>query len=157
MGAACKAGLLLLWLAVACAFAPAARAHPRPVAVERQIANDLASKKAFVAVLIDSDDRRLLKSEAYADWHAYFTAFAEREKESFPVHVLSPRRAGVLSRRLPAKLRNATLFADGRGTFLVHDGLVLEPRVYAIGTAFLKHGAIDPQAPRYGLVTLRGK
>lgn len=146
------AWLLLLGAVCACAAAPDARRQA--MAADRGIARSLASREAFVAVLVDRDDRRLLRSEAYGDWASYFEAFVARERGAFAVYVLPPRRAVALSRRLGRKLGNATCFVDARGAALVHDGLVLEPRVYEIGAGFLRRGVVDPQARSYGLVAV---
>jgi hypothetical protein len=159
MARVCRVGVLLwLGLGLLCALAPALAARRQAaVPAEQAIARDLRSRTAFVAVLIDRRDSSLLRSEAYADWYSYYTAFVEREKGRHPVYTLAPQRAGALFRRLGRKFGNATFFVDRKGAFLVHDGLVLEPRVYEIGAGFMEQGSVEPEAARYGLIRLEVK
>ena len=57
-------------------------------------------------------------------------------------------------RHLGKTLVNATLFVNTSGHALVHKGLVLEPQVYVLGTAFIETGALTPEAASYGLVEI---
>lgn len=114
-------------------------------------AADLRAGRAFVAVVIDQRDPRLLASEAYADWHAYFRRFAASGRGALPVYKLSPKRALLQLPALGKRVRNATVFVDVRGRGLLHEGLVLEPQVYAIGRAFAETGEVAAEARNAGL------
>ena len=127
---------------------------PSAAVAEADMQRDLKAGHAFVAVLIDQKNKTLLASEAYADWHAYFTQFRDRIQGRYKVHTLSPARGRTLLRHLGKTLVNATLFVNTSGHALVHKGLVLEPQVYVLGTAFIETGALTPEAASYGLVEI---
>lgn len=127
---------------------------PSAAGAEADMQRDLKAGHAFVAVLIDQKNKTLLASEAYADWHAYFTQFRDRIQGRFKVHTLSPARGITLLRHLGKTLVNTTLFVNTSGHALVHKGLVLEPQVYVLGTAFIETGAVTPEAATYGLVEI---
>lgn len=140
------AWLLLTWLAVP------ARAEGGAVAAD--LAAEVRAGRAFVAVLIDSDDRRLRASEAYADWQAYLQPFVREGRGALPVFTLKPRQARQQLKALSRRQGNGTLFVNAQGQALLHDGLVLEPQVYLIGRAFAEGGAATPEAASYGLKPL---
>lgn len=150
--------VLVTMMALAAAFAsvtPLVMASaPSAAVAEADMQRDLKAGHAFVAVLIDQKNKTLLASEAYADWHAYFTQFRDRIQGRFKVHTLSPARGRTLLRHLGKTLVNATLFVNTSGHALVHKGLVLEPQVYVLGTAFIETGALTPEATSYGLVEI---
>lgn len=149
--------IIALWLACCGLLAtsqPACAAEASGAAPSSSAASDLRAGRAFVAVLIDGTDKRLLASEAYADWHAYYTQFAEHGHGQTPVYTLSPERGRALFARLSRTTGNASLFVNACGQALLHDGLVLEPQVYDIGRAFAEGAAITPQAKAYGLTPL---
>ncbi len=112
---------------------------------------DLQAGRPFVAVVVDQRDRRLVASEAYADWQAYHRRFVASVRGSLPVYTLAPARARQQLPALGKQVRNATVFVDALGRGLVHEGLVLEPLVYEIGRAFAHTGEIAPQARDAGL------
>ena len=150
--------VVMTMMALAAAFAsvtPLVMASaPSAAVAEADMQRDLKAGHAFVAVLIDQKNKTLLASEAYADWHAYFTQFRDRIQGRYKVHTLSPARGRTLLRHLGKTLVNATLFVNTSGHALVHKGLVLEPQVYVLGTAFIETGALTPEAASYGLVEI---
>lgn len=150
--------VVMTMMALAAAFAsvtPLVMASaPSAAVAEADMQRDLKAGHAFVAVLIDQKNKTLLASEAYADWHAYFTQFRDRIQGRYKVHTLSPARGKTLLRHLGKTLVNATLFVNTSGHALVHKGLVLEPQVYVLGTAFIETGALTPEAASYGLVEI---
>ena len=150
--------VLMTLMALAAAFASgtpqATVSAPSAGVAEAGVQRNLRAGQAFVAVLIDQQNKTLLASEAYADWHAYFTQFRDRIQGRYKVHTLSPARGRTLLRHLGKTLVNATLFVNTSGHALVHKGLVLEPQVYVLGTAFIETGALTPEAASYGLVEI---
>ncbi len=150
--------VLMTMMALAAAFAsgtPQVMASaPSAAVAEAGLQRDLKAGQAFVAVLIDQQNKTLLAAEAYADWHAYFTQFRDRIQGRFKVYTLSPARGRPLLRHLGKSVVNATLFVNASGHALLHQGLVLEPQVYVLGTAFIETGALTPDAASYGLVEI---
>ena len=151
----------LAWAALACFFAPLTAAAAAPpngaAAAEAGIRHDLKAGRAFVAVLIEQKSKKLLASEAYADWQAYFAPFQQGAQGRFHVHTLPPARGRALLRHLGKRTGNATVFVNARGRALLHPGLVLEPQVYELGTAFIERGEVAPEAASYGMVEISVK
>lgn len=114
-------------------------------------ATELRAGRPFVLVVIDDADKALVASEAYGDWHAGYERFVASGHGALPVYTLAPRLARASLPALGASAANATVFVDAAGRGLMHEGLVLEPRVYVIGRAFAETGEVAPQAQDYGL------
>ncbi len=137
---------LLLMLGLARASAATA-----PAGMQADPAADLRAGRPFVVVVVDQGDQRLVGSEAYADWQSYHRRFVASARGTLPVYTLAPARARLLLPALGRQIRRATVFVDAQGRGLVHDGLVLEPVVYAIGRDFAQTGVIAPRARDAGL------
>lgn len=149
--------VLLLCLGSACApLAPAGGAAAQaPPAAATGIAADLHRGRAFVAVLVDQTNQRLLASEAYGDWHSYYQQFSRRALgQQLTVHTVSPDEGRAQLPALPRDTVNATVFVDAAGRALLHRGLVLEPQVYELGRAFLAGTPPNHEMRSYGLLPL---
>lgn len=115
---------------------------------------ELRAGRPFVLVVAPSAPGRIANSEAYAGWQSYLGDFVQ----SRPADIAVLRLALADYRRLVAApaWRDAfgTLFIRGGRRALLHRGLVLEPRIYELGVAFLRTGSSSREAGTFGMVEM---
>jgi hypothetical protein len=91
------------------------------------------------------------EDESYADWADGLNDFAIHSGPKVKIFKLTPLRFAQLLLQPTVKGNFATLFMRDLGHALVYDGMVVEPKIYEIGLAYLKHIPDEKGESAYGL------
>lgn len=141
--------ILLAALLFGCIVSPQASSADGPGS---GLAAALNSKKPFVLVVSPAKpDAATLESEAYGDWASGLAAFQTRAPQGITVVTAT---AEEYAREIgsPAVTDGiATLFVNGQGRALIHQGWLLDPFLYDCGANFLRKLPTCAEALAYGM------
>lgn len=119
--------------------------------IRADLAAVLRDDKPFLLIVAPVGGGKAVGSDAYADWVAYRDEFLHAGANELRVVTLSPLqyRASISQPDLADDF--TTLFIRRGREALVHNGMVLEPRIYILGSEFLSSGTLPPDAAAYDL------
>lgn len=136
---------------------------PAPVAAtavtkSRSLASVLRRGQPVVLVVSPTrPDQATLQSESYGDWAAGLEAFQAKHPPGISVVTVSSveYRRLIIVPRLPTGF--GTLFVNGKGRALVHQGRLVDPFLYNCGSNYLLGAPTCKEVPSYGMpeITLR--
>jgi hypothetical protein len=144
-------GLLIMLAALlfGCIVSPQASSADKPGS---GLATALDAGKPFVLVVSPAKpDAATLESEAYGDWASGLAAFQTRAPDGITVVTASAEDYAREIAKPAVEDGFATLFVNGGGRALIHQGLLLDPFLYDCGANFLRKLPSCPEAPAYGM------
>jgi hypothetical protein len=129
----------------------AAAAQPRKDVTYKDVETALHDGKKVVLVVSPTGRKQNDADESYADWADGLNDFAAHAGADIKILKVTPLRLTQLMLQPKVKGDFATLFIRDPEHALVYDGMVVEPKVYEIGLAYLKHHPDEKAESAYGL------
>lgn len=153
----------IISLLLPAALALSALSAPAPVSATAltnapSLASALRRGQPFVLVVSPArPGQAILQSESYGDWAAGLAAFQAKHPASISVVTVSSveYRHLIVAPALPTGF--GTLFVNGKGHALVHQGRLVDPFLYSCGSNYLLGAPTCKEVPSYGMpeLTLR--
>ena len=120
--------------------------------MRKDIEAALRNGKSVVLVVAPAMSKTNDADESYGDWADGLNDFAAHAGADVKVFRLTPPKFSQLLLQPKVKGNFATLFIRESGHALVYEGMVVEPKIYAIGLAYLQHRPDEKAESDYGLM-----